>query len=481
MVRKVNKGVSFVEVLIALAIFMLMMIPLVTGLTSGMKTTTAAKELQYRNEFAQNLMESVKEVPIDVLKEKKTAYFDKMGSSDVSIDAVTEKLDGIYPYEKYDIKGKTYLGTEHTEYSYAIEVSSYNYADAEKLGGMNPNNLSSGVVEDLDKTKVALISANLSNYDTPAYEALLTRKMSELRKRQDKKNNDSDPTNDEVYDPINDVKLFDNDTGNRVINIAVEGDSSDGYDVSCTLYYSDNCNELSENSGVTIGKAAGMVEYMPYQQHFDELPNIYLMYNVCVYNNRYANDYITYDLSGLKEDSQNVNVFVIETAANYSSDVVRTNNEIQTSGGENLLGSTADVLYRKAGDTKRDNATIGMALSSKNLTEDKREHFHVYHNMTVPAAGDEEWKNHAKNIDVQYDSTIATTVKNLFNDTSHVYEDLSQVYNDMPQVCNLNKAQQGNRGLYEVKVWMEEGDVDVNTLKSRSPIVQGTRGGGEID
>ena len=485
MVRKVNKGVSLVEVLIALAIFMVMMIPLVSSLVSGIGTTASSKELQYRNEYAQNLIESVKEVSIDVLDGADTTYFEKMGSTDVSIihnmyDEVSTYTGGANcDYETYEITGKTYLGTERTKYSYLIEMSSEVYAQAEAAGSMNPNNLTSGVVESLDKSKVALISATLANYDTPAYNALLTKKMSELRKRQEQSG--------ATYDPVNDVKLFDNDTGNRIINVAVSGDASRGYDITCTLYYSDNCAELSSQAGKTIGQAIGMVDYTPYTQHFEKLPNIYLMYNVGVYNGQYVNDYITYDLSGVDENST-VNVFVIETASNYSTDLVTTNAANEAVTGEDWLKSDADVLYRKAGSTNRDSAKIGMTVLQNGLTSAKLKNFHVYHNMFEPSLGDyeteseynaavAEWNNHSKNLNVVYNSTIASKVQDLFdNSSSHIYRSLT---NDI--VCRLNKAQSGNRGLYEVKIWMQKGDVDAATLKAGDPVLQGTRGGNEID
>lgn len=484
MVRKVNKGFSIVEVLIAVTIFLILMVPIVTSLVSSMKTTTAGKELQYRNEYAQNLVESVKEVSIDVLNDTSSAgpgYFTGLGSTGVAVTHSTDdttyskvNADGSVtklPFDTYQITGKTNLGVEKAEYSYLIEMSSKKYAEAESLGGMDPNNLKSGIVQDLDKSKMALISANFANYDTPAYDALLTKKMSELRKRKEK--------NGQPYNPVSDVDTFKNDTGNRVIEIAVKGSAGVGYDVTCTLNYTDNCGEASE-SGITIGKAAGIVEYKPYVKHFDELSDIYLMYNVCVYNNQYANDFITFDLSGLDENTK-INVFVIETASDYSTDLKAAN----TSEGANWLKGGTNGLYRKAGAAVRDSVEINMALKNASLTDKKRDNFHVYHNMLKPSVDDypttaeynaavAEWNNHSKNVDVKYDSTAVTKVQNIYNDTSHVYE-------AVPHIAGLNKAQDANRGLYEIKVWMQKGSVDATSLKAGDPVLQGTRGGGEID
>ena len=94
MTRKSNRGVSIVEILIALTVFMILLIPIVSSLVTGVKTTTSAKELQLRNEYASNLMESVKEVPISVLNTANPSspsggaaadYFRNIGAKDVEV------------------------------------------------------------------------------------------------------------------------------------------------------------------------------------------------------------------------------------------------------------------------------------------------------------------------------------------------------------------------------------------------------------
>ena len=55
MMRKYNKGVTLVEVLIALAVFLILMLPLVSSLITSVKTTDSGKELQSRNDFAEVL------------------------------------------------------------------------------------------------------------------------------------------------------------------------------------------------------------------------------------------------------------------------------------------------------------------------------------------------------------------------------------------------------------------------------------------
>ena len=262
------------------------------------------------------------------------------------------------------------------------------------------------------------------------------------------------------YDPVEAAEGFKDDTADRIIDIKVSKASAGGYDVTCTVYYSDNTNVVAA-SGVKIGKEIGMETYEAYKQHFEKLPDIYLMYNVGVYNDRYTQDYITYDISGV-DNTDNVNVFVVETASDYSTDV-------KTANGENnwLKGGT-DGLYRKANGEVRDSAKIGMAQ----LSAATGGTLYVYHNL-YQSPSDTDWDNHKKNIlsEDDYGTTVATEIRNIFNDASKVYETLSNV-------INLNEAQDGNRGLYKIKVWMQEGD---SASTSKNPIVQGTRGGGESD
>lgn len=494
MMRRMNKGVSMVEVLIALAVFMVMMLPLVTSLTTGIRTASGAKETQVRDEYAQNLLEDIKEIPIDVLSggtATAVPYFTKKGSTDVAIDTSTASAsysnwDGTTidcPYETYAISGKTYFGTDHTKYSYLIEVSNKDYAEAQAAGtNTDPNNRTSAMVENLDQSKVALISATMSNYDTAAYDVMLAKKLAELRKYYEKKSL--------TFDPATAVNQFSGDLGRREIEIAVKGKESDGYDVTCTLHYTDGCSLASSVDGKSIREVVGNLEYVVYSKHFKTLPNIYLMYNMGVYNNKYMLDYITYNLSGLTYENKDVNIFVMETAAKYSADV---QDEIETSGGysseitaaNDRVKTGSSYLYRNAVSGTRDSIKVSMAVLNSSLSEGKREHLHIYHNILAPAKKDyastaeytaalTEWNKHKKSNRIAYDDAAATEVKTWFGSTTRKYEKVRHV-------DNLNSALSDLRGLYTVTVWMQQGDVTAAALKTTSPVLQGTKGGGEVD
>ena len=401
MTRKSNKGVSIVEILIALAVFIILLIPIVSSVITGMKTTTSAKELQYRNEYARNLMENVKEVPLSVLDTANSAdpavgpavdYFKNMGARDVKV-----KKTG----KGYEVTGKTNIGTENTEYAFQIEVDGSSYDTINKL--------KNGVVEDLDQTKVALISAPLSNYDYSAYDTLLTKKMAQLQ------SSTSTP-----YDASNDITKFNGDTCARTINITVK-ESGTRYKVECILEYRDrsHCagvNEVSET-------------YVPYCQEFDKVPNIYLMYNACVYNNRYAKDVTIggalYPAECIKLNVQDgigpVNVFVIATSS------VDDNKN-----------------YRAIAGATRPNVSFVKDNDDVNVC--------VYHNFaTLDDPSDSNDDNDA--IQAEY-----THFK-------------SEQYGD------LNDAWDG-RSMFDVRIRMQKGSsIDM----SIDPILQGTRGGDGIE
>jgi len=388
---------------------MIFLMPLVSALSTSMRSTTTAKENQERNEYVRNLMENVKEMPASALKDETTAesYFTNLGATSV----VWEDKGSAGNFEKYVISGSTKLGIKDTMYAYTIEVSGEDYAAA---GTLDPNKLTHGVVEDFDRLDVALISAPFANYDYPAFDSLMTKKMAELRKRHE--------ANGVDFDADADMGLIQDDTGSREIIIDVSKDLTDKYTVKCILRYSDDNEEASSTTGMTIGDAIGYVEYVPYAQEFDKLPNIYLMYNTCVYNGKYAQDTITINKGNLTED---VNVFVVATTGEVDS-----NNNLR---------------YRDLGDRS------GLTVNFSNPTgTDADKYVNVYHNLFI--------------------NDGSGMTNNKFMPTVNYNSSKFKSFG------SLNDAQD-NRGLYKVKIWMQKGSVDT----SSSPVLQGTRGGDEIE
>ena len=371
MVRKSNKGMSLVEVLFALAIFLIMMIPLVKGLISGIKSTDDSKKLQSRNEYARLLMENVKEVPTDVLQVPADAkdFFESLGSEDIA-SAYDAGNDA------YQITGSVQLGTQKKKYTYAIDMK----GDA--------NTASIGNMEDLDPEKVALISASLANYDTVAAETFVTMKLDALQVDEDS-----------VFTNETKIDTFRKDTANRTITIKVEGNAVKGFEVSCGLEYKD--------SGI-----AKTLSYLPYNKHFKKLPNIYFMYNVGVYNDNYMNDKIEYDLSGLTDlgAKDKVNIYVIQTAEDYTTLINPDTDDFYTGqeDGENIIDvSIPDSVKKNRKNAKDQNKGLykspsvgdrtGKVEMAASKTANVTDHLKIYHNIDS----------------LNCDATIAPLVNNL--------------------------------------------------------------------
>lgn len=489
MQNKKNKGFSMVEVVIALAILVILMMPIVSGLISSMKNTTKSKDLQYRNEYAANLMEYAKQASMDEIIAG--TYYSSIGSYDMKLP-VLDAPSGNYAtngyekgsvtsgdgskvaeYEKYRIQGSMNLGTEHKKYSYIMEISNEPYAVKEVDNDFaNPNNLKLGVVEDLDYSKLALINGTIANYDKSVANAFLAKKIEILR--------DKSPVKYEQYiSSENQVDLFSNDTATRVITVKVEGEEKKGYKVSCTLSYQDHSNVALDNGKKMGDYLTKPIEYTPYTAEFEKLPDIYLMYNTCVYNGAYAlADYIVFDTEDLKDNTE-VNAFLVETAEKSSTAISEVMKEEGYSDPDrSLIYDSSKITH---GTTDRNDVHIYLAAtdgSRLSVTEDgvQKHLLNVYHNFGI--VPDEDF--------TESDGTVSKKkAPNQKNEHLHYNTGLgsyldSAKFIDLTdaKVASLNEATQEKRGLYTINIWMAEGEIsDVDITKE--PIITGTKGGNE--
>lgn len=427
MIRKKNRGVTLVEVLIALAIFLILMTPLVSSMITSIKTTDSAKVTQSRNDYAQVLMENVKNAPIDDLKSgTKVADFFP-GSENVTVSLTSSPK---YPEcDDFTITGNTYLGTRREKYSYQIDGTYEKRTDPH------------GIMEDLDPTKSAFVPVTFSNYDDVAVEAIVTQRLDE------KTNNDAS-----IFLEQDDVSNMRDQSADRTVTIKVSGDKSSGFNVVCTLKY-------SESNGKSI-------EYEPYNQSFKNIPNIYLMYNAGVYNERITSDSIVYDLSGVGFDSfgdkERINAFIIRTSDDFSGIIDNYRNDdgsfkeseldelkalLSDSMKQNIDNSKIGIvrLYREASRGNRNSSIV--TISGKSAVSS--DHFKVYHNLSYTDASDVE---HSL---VNVGANMSSIIDTIDNATEEVWS------------------------IYNVKIWMQPGD-SVDT-SANMVTLQGTRGGGEIE
>lgn len=533
MMQKKNIGVTLVEVLIALAVFLVLMVPLVSSLVTSIKTTDSAKTTQGRNEYAQVLMENVKNAPIEDLKDSTLVanYFE--GSESVSTTP-----DAAKPSD-FTITGTTYLGREHEQYSYKVKVEEVKKSDTY------------GIMENLDPDRVAIVPVTFSNYDDVALDAIVTQNISETVSTrlgdswEDSNksrifNKDESGTSIDFVDPrsidpeatkkTRKVLKSDTDTADilrkanvsvgRKIKVKITTPGTGGYDVDYELSYVKNGN-LTTTSPDAFDV---YVTYTPYRQHFDSIPNIYLMYNAGVINDYITNDYIFFDLSGATFDSgklnERINAFIIRTATDYTKlkDNYKTSegtysakldaleselnslyqNRVQkkyktAEGEDDVAAAAADAetnglgtkiknndksLYRQI-SSSRDNTTYVYEITDN---ANKTDHFRVYHNLF---AGD--------------GSSLLVADENLNKvECPHCHKATKATSGDKCQHCNkvltvnskaplnivddLSKAHEEVWYIYAIKIWMQKGDIStVSSLGDSMITLQGTRGGGEFE
>ena len=509
-----NKGFSMVEILISITIFAVLMIPIVGAIISSLKNTTEAKTLQYRNEFVENVVEYVKQdslksvfagnyfksvgsytdggSPISV---SGTFYKDPSKSYDESLQPIADYLGSsvnkngksevtsgddlsktYYPYEEYEISGKVDLGPKDTTYAYKMLISNKYYADKEKDGTyVNPNNLALGVVEDIDYTKVALINGTIANYDESVANAFLTKKISLMK--------DISPTWYDIFvSHKDDAELFSSDVGTRLIAVKVSGSESTGYKVVGTLTYGDDGASFDtfqitgndeHNTKCANAKTQFQSEYITYEPfEFNypvgadgkaKLPNIYLMYNPCLYNGMFTSkDYIAIDTTGLATgDPAKVNLFIVETAETYSDNLTSANSSLTKSK------KLYNYAGRKSGG-QREDVTVYIGA----ITGSKLNNVSVYHNFGSTDIN----KTNAK---IAYANTNFTSLTVLGKTCKPLIVDGDST-NSVANFGGLNQAKQESRGLYDVKVYMVEGDdPSVINTATDTPIMTATKGGNE--
>lgn len=490
MIKKKNTGFSMVEILISLAIFVLLMMPIVSGIISSLKGSTTSKELQYRNEFAENLMEHIKSVPIDDIQNEE--YYVKNGTTTGTFTAEAPVITNhtvtgtseVVKQTKFAITGKTQIGTQKTTYSYRVEVDNGYYVDKKVNDAdfLDPNNLALGIVEDIDYNKVALIDGTILNYDTVAAKSFKTKKLQVLK--------ETDETGYRQQIEGTGVDLFAGDTASRLMTIEVSGSESKGYTVRCLLDYIDDNTMLGTDNHI---------QYVPYAKTFDkELPNIYLMYNPCYYNTDYsADDYIMVDTSGL-ENQPDVNIFLVEIAKKYSYNIINS---------KTVVGEEEKILYNDTTSNggEREYVKIHMVATTQGSagTSDLS-NIHVYHNIGDNEDEEGNSKRNEKSAigNFWYKLNSAITEDERSNGVEGAVDSKINLFLDKlnegvaasakkyirplvsgsssdAEVASLNAATEENRSLYQVKIWLKEESEGAIDTSVDLPILQGTKGGNE--
>lgn len=400
MAKNNNKGFSLVEIIVAIAIFLILIVPITTQLIQSVKINKTSTKKQYAIEKAEAIMENFKvctfastiQIPDGDSSGDYTFTLDHTTPESITLpngETATYNIDTYIcnglslaeNYEKYDcevtVSGK----------SYAVSAAGYVWDEAnndfKKDGSGNyiTTTSATGTIRNLDNNQFAIITgatytgANSSvegnNLDNKAYQYFKDEKLDILQ-----------GYNVFYSQYLAGTDYFKDDTFEKYTTIKVSYTGSK-YLVQCIVEYVDQPVLTFLNSDYV---ATGRNRYKPettyadgvvYQQEFDVLPPIYLLYMPAIYNGQYCKtDYIQVDTSGLAA-SDEAKIYIFESVADVDSDYKSI---ICDYFGVNDLD---DLVYSNPDDKISQSSVkvrVNLAGGSTN------DNFDVYTNFTVDQA-----------------------------------------------------------------------------------------------
>lgn len=523
-----NKGVTFFEIVIAVAIFAILMCPIVAKLIEAMKISDSAKVAQNKYELAENLIENVKNssdfMPEQTVAATSTALPEYSLTKATTNSFLTEITDGSVtkypnssdstvhvakykqsdgteteiPYSDYVLTGKSKVGKQKKDCYYAISVSNEGYAALQSEGKLvdNPNNSTLSTIENLDANKVALINGTIGNYDSTVTNAFMSQKLDILKV--------GDRNRWEQYTKQQaEIVAFPNDTVTRVIEVSIKSDNGDKasgkrkYTVTCKLRYMENTN-IKLKDGIYAGKSLKEylepIEYVPYEKTFTgKLPHIYLMYNPCLYNSNYmAEDYIVLDTSQMDpteaDDAKSkVEMYVIETAEQFSDTAAAAYKEAYKEVTGNDV-SDAATKYLMNNKTIRDRSDVKInIIGATTATSNASKYVTIYNNFNIDPATDmnlpDTVSSYAslpnnsplkESLDKAYQDGLTDNNKKNSNVVltnqypNDMLENAHPTYYEMStrQIKKLESAKSAASPLYDVKIYLSDTAFDTSDYSS---------------
>ena len=384
MAKKNNKGFGLIEIIIAIAVFVMLVVPIINQLATSMSLSKRSRTTQLTSEYGQYLMEYVKSIPLtDIGKDNLFDGNNKLTLKSAESDAeVIVNGDTVqYKTMSYEIKKadavklpggvSTYYGeiTLDTK-EYALSQAGYRTAtkDEEATGSPytgndggkyvadtakdDPNQVNVGSMTNLNNKAVAIIPGSTSNFDKTAANAIFTLKADALKLDNEEK------WQQLMYGDAS-VNDFDNDKVEKTTTIKVTKEGSiisSEYVVSCELSYEDKPQSKYK---------VDTLRYNVFNQKFDAdsgVLKIYLMYNPCVFNGEYLEeDHIVLDTSALDDDDK-VKLYLIETTS-YLSD------NIKDVMDENGIPYTSSLATKEIDDLESGGKKTVYSLIDTNVNE----------------------------------------------------------------------------------------------------------------
>lgn len=364
MVKSNNKGFSLVEVIIAAAIFAILIYPITTAIISAVRTGTTSTKKQYAVEKAEEVMESFKTVDL-------STTFGKTGTGTPTVSIVdtaasssgtqkyefgvtssasqtitlpdSSKTETAYTKTTYECSDIS-IGTSYETYDCTVEVNDASYqvmksgyvlesvdssGKVEFKKGSDGGPLTTaasgtGTVRNLDSKQSAIITgatytgsgSNVkeNNLDNQASQHFLDAKQTLLQKHEVWYDQYMSGGGSEFFARDQFVK-------NTTVKVTKLGTR---YTIQCIVEYTDSTNvsvikSEYENTTNKLNVYRPTTVYgdgVVYEQSFDdELPPIYLLYVPAIYDGKYVDtDKITVDTSGIDEADE-VKLYIFETVA----------------------------------------------------------------------------------------------------------------------------------------------------------------------
>ncbi len=342
-----NKGFSLVEVIVAIAVFAILIIPLTTQLISAISTNKETTKNQYAAEMAEELMENFKVCDLndtitisDGDASSSSEYvFNKNATSEINSITLPDSSTVSYTVDTYTCNDVA-IGTDFEKYTCVVTVSSAPYAVSSKgyvydsktqsykidgEGNAIETRPATGTIRNLDNKQVAIITGatytgqnsgvSENNLDNQAYEHFKDVKLDLIK-------------NYTVYynQYLSGDNIFSSDSFNKYTTIRISKSGSK-YVIECEVRYEDQTKiaviaaDYTSNSKNIFKPDGAYGNGVVYRQEFDEIPPIYLLYEPAIYNGKYCSeDYITIDNSSLVGDNVTPKIYIFETASNIDKD-----------------------------------------------------------------------------------------------------------------------------------------------------------------
>lgn len=385
MTKKNNKGFSLIEVIIAVAVFAILIVPLTSQLISAVNINKKSTKKQYAIDKAEQIMESFKTADISS-SAISIPDGNSTGSYNFTCTSETTKTtdNEIAGIKKVNYTVKTYtcndisIGGNYAKYGCTVTVSDlaqqvaalgyiwdpetgdakvHKDIDGKPIKGDYIKIASSvGTVRNLDNKQVAIIAgatytgdtgtADGNNLDNQASSYFMDEKT-DLLKQYTTAYNQMLTVSKEAY--------WGNDTFAKTTTIKIFKTAEGMYRVQCLVSYKDstkvgNIRTEYENGVNNVYEPASVNgNGVVYQNDYKTLPPVYLLYVPATSNGDYVSrDYINIDTSALS-DTDNAKIYIFQTASDIDEKYMDIINQTLQNGDASK--SVEDLIYKNASST----------------------------------------------------------------------------------------------------------------------------------